>query len=68
VELGNRWLPAQVKAGAFYGHFNSGLGLGGFFPLAVDLHMWALLMSWCLPLMEGNNLESILFISPVADL
>jgi hypothetical protein len=23
---GNRWLPAEVKAGAFYGRFNSGLG------------------------------------------
>jgi hypothetical protein len=22
----NQWLPAEVKAGAFYGGFNSGLG------------------------------------------
>jgi hypothetical protein len=62
-----------VKAGAFYGCFNSGLwsGLGGFFPLAVDSHAWVLLDELVyLPLIGGgeNNLESILFISPVADL
>jgi hypothetical protein len=71
VEPRNQWLPAQVKAGAFYGHFNSGLvlGLDGFFPLAMDLHTWALYDELvCLPLIGGNNLESIMFISPVADL
>jgi hypothetical protein len=33
VELRNCWLPAQVKVGTFYGHFNSGFEyqLGGFF-------------------------------------
>jgi hypothetical protein len=54
VEPGNQWLPAQVKTGAFYGRFNSGLGYGlsGFFPLAVDLSAQALFDELiCLPLM-----------------
>jgi hypothetical protein len=66
VESGNWWLPAQVKAGAFYGCFNS--GLGGLFLLVMDLQallddLVCLLLLW-----GGKNLESILFISPVADL
>jgi hypothetical protein len=41
----------------------------GFFPSAVDLCVRALFSELvCLPLMGGNNFESILFISPVADL
>jgi hypothetical protein len=38
--------------------------------LPMDSHPWALLDElFCLPLMGGNNnLESILFTSPVADL
>jgi hypothetical protein len=50
---------------------NSGLGywLGGFFPLAMDSRVWALFDELVyLPLIGGNNLESILFISPVTDL
>jgi hypothetical protein len=40
-----------------------------FLSLAMDLHTWALFDELvCLPLMGGNNLESILFISLVADL
>jgi hypothetical protein len=35
----------------------------------MDSHMWTLFNELVyLPLMGGNNLESILFISPVADL
>jgi hypothetical protein len=35
----------------------------------MDLHTWALYDELvCLPLIGGNNLESIMFISPVADL
>jgi hypothetical protein len=51
----------------FYGHFNS--GFGGFFSLAMDLRAFSGELVWFAPLLrEGNNLESILFISPVADL
>jgi hypothetical protein len=50
----------------FYGRFNS--GLGGLFSLAVDsrafLDEWFVCPYWG----RGNSLESILFISPVADL
>jgi hypothetical protein len=53
----------------FYGRSNS--GLGGFFSLTVD--SWAFLgeLVWFAPLLgegKGNNFESILLISPVADL
>jgi hypothetical protein len=42
-----------MKAGAFYGCFNS--GLGGFFPLAMDLCAWALFDELvCLPFMGGE--------------
>jgi hypothetical protein len=35
----------------------------------MDLHMWALFEELvCVPFVGGNNLESILFISPMADL
>jgi hypothetical protein len=57
----NQWLPAQVKAGAFYGRFNSGLGyrLGGFFSLAVDSHAWDLVNKLvCFLLMEGTTLRA----------
>jgi hypothetical protein len=70
----SRWLPALVRAGAFCGLFNFGLGsgLGGLFLLAMDLHTWALFNEQiCLPLIgeeSGNNFESILFISLVSDL
>jgi hypothetical protein len=47
----------------FYERFNS--GLGGFFSLAMDSGE----LVWLAPLLgEGNNLEDILLISPVADL
>jgi hypothetical protein len=50
----------------FYGLFNS--GLGGFFSLAMDSWLSGELV-WFTPLLrEGDNLESILLISPVADL
>jgi hypothetical protein len=51
----------------FYGHSNS--GLGGFFSLAMD--SWLSQVNWFglhLYWGEGDNLESILLISPVADL
>jgi hypothetical protein len=54
-----------VKAGAFYGCFNSGLGLGldGTFPLAVDSCAQALLDELvCFPLIVGvvgNKLETL---------
>jgi hypothetical protein len=59
----------QVKAGAFYGRFNSGLVEG----LGASDWPWIRMRTVfdemvCLPLMGGNNLESILFTSPVADL
>jgi hypothetical protein len=60
-----------VKAGAFYGHFNSGLGVGGLFLLAVDLCTRALLDELvCLPLIGvgGTTLRAFFFISLVADL
>jgi hypothetical protein len=48
----------------FYGRFNS--GLGGFFSLAMDLWAFSSELVWFAPLLgEGNNLESILLISPV---
>jgi hypothetical protein len=51
----------------FYGRFNS--GLGGFFSLAMDLRAFSGELVWFAPLLgEWNNLESILLISPVADL
>jgi hypothetical protein len=51
----------------FYGLFN--FGLGGFFSLATDLHAFSCELIWLAPLLgEGNNLESILLISPLADL
>jgi hypothetical protein len=51
----------------FYGHSNS--GLGGFFPLAMDSRAFLGELVWFAPLLgEGNNLKSILLISPVADL
>jgi hypothetical protein len=56
-----------VKAGGFYGRSNS--GLGGFFSLAMDSWAFSGGLVWFAPLLgEGNNLESILLISPVADL
>jgi hypothetical protein len=56
-----------VKAGVFNGHFNS--GLGGFFSLAMDSRAFSGELVWFAPLLgEGNNLESILLMSPVADL
>jgi hypothetical protein len=58
AEPGNRWLCAEVKAEAFYGHFNSGLrkGLGGLFPLVVDMCTQALFYEVvCLPLMGGSG-------------
>jgi hypothetical protein len=53
----------------FYGCFNSwfGEGLGGLFSLAEDLQAF-LDELVCLPFLKVGNLESILFISPVADL
>jgi hypothetical protein len=60
-----------MKPGAFYDHFNSGLRyrLDGFFLLAMYLHVgslrWAGLFA---PYWGGDNLDSILFISPMADL
>jgi hypothetical protein len=44
--------------------------LGGFFLLAMDLSTWTLFDELvCLPLIGvENNLESILFISPMTDL
>jgi hypothetical protein len=63
VELGSWLLPAQVKAGVF------NAGLGGFFSLAMDSWAFSGELVWFAPLLgEGNNLESILLISPVADL
>jgi hypothetical protein len=51
----------------FYGRFNS--GFGGFFSLAMDLRAFSGELVWIAPLLgEGNNLESISLISPVADL
>jgi hypothetical protein len=51
----------------FYGQFNS--GLGGFFSLAIDSRAFSGELVWLAPLLEeGNNLESILLISPMADL
>jgi hypothetical protein len=51
----------------FYGRSNS--GLGGFFSLAVDSWAFSGELVWFAPLLgEGKNLESILLISPMADL
>jgi hypothetical protein len=51
----------------FYGYFNS--GLSGFFSLAMDSCVFSSELVWLAPLLgEENNLESILLISPVADL
>jgi hypothetical protein len=52
---------------SFYGRFNS--EFGGFFSLAMDSRAFSGELVWFAPLLgEGNNLESILLISPVADL
>jgi hypothetical protein len=51
----------------FYGRFNS--RVGGFFSLVMDPQAFSGELVWFTPLLgEGNNLESILLISPVADL
>jgi hypothetical protein len=51
----------------FYGHSNS--ELSGFFSLAMDSWAFSGELVWFVPLLgKGNNLESILLISPVADL
>jgi hypothetical protein len=51
----------------FYRCSNS--GLGGFFSLAMDSRVFSGELVWFAPLLgEGNNLEGILLISPVADL
>jgi hypothetical protein len=56
-----------VKAGVFMNVFTS--ELGGFFSLAMDSRAFSDELVWLAPLLgEGNNLESILLISPVADL
>jgi hypothetical protein len=57
----------SVESWGLYGHFNS--GLGGFFSLAMDSRAFlgelaCFVSYWG----RGNNLESILLISPVADL
>jgi hypothetical protein len=49
----------------FYGYFNS--GLGEFFSLAMDSRAFSGELVWLAPLLgEGNNLESILLISPAS--
>jgi hypothetical protein len=64
------WKPVahcSDEGWGFYGHFNSGLGV--LFSLAMNL--WAFLgeLVCFIPYWgRGNNLESILLISPVADL
>jgi hypothetical protein len=51
----------------FYGCFNS--GLGEFFSLAMDLQAFSGELVWFAPLLgKGDNLESILLISLVAEL
>jgi hypothetical protein len=51
----------------FYGHSN--YELGGFFSLAMDLRAFSGELVWFSPLLgEGNNLENILLIRPMADL
>jgi hypothetical protein len=64
------WKPIAcciVKARAFYGCFNS--GLGGFFLLAMDSQAFSGELVRFAPLLEeGNDLDSILLISPVADI
>jgi hypothetical protein len=51
----------------FYGHFNS--GLGGFFSFAMDLRAFLGELVCFAPYWgKGNSLQSILLISPVADL
>jgi hypothetical protein len=51
----------------FYGHFNSGMGRGSHWPCISRPFSGELV--WFAPLLgEGNNLESILLISLVADL
>jgi hypothetical protein len=58
VEPRNQWLSAQVKAEAFYGHFNSGLGIG-FFLLAMYLHVAFLDELVCLRLIgDEDNLRA----------
>jgi hypothetical protein len=45
------------------------IGLGGLFSLAMDSQAFSGELVWLAPFLgEGNNLESILLISPVADL
>jgi hypothetical protein len=59
--------PCSGEAWGFYGRSNS--GLGGSFSLAMDSRAFSGELVWFAPLLgEGNNLESILLISPVADL
>jgi hypothetical protein len=56
-----------VKNEGFYGCGSS--ELGEFFSLAMDSLAFLGELVWFAPLLgEGNNLESILLISPVADL
>jgi hypothetical protein len=64
------WKPVarcSDEGSGFYGCFN--FGLGGFFSLAVDSWAFSGELVYLTPLLgEEKNLESILLISPVADL